>query len=232
MFFLQHDTFVFVCKHSNIDGCFIFYLVLKLMFLAQRSSEVWKAFSVYEKCEVTFSKKIVLPYQESFHNDRTWDAILFDHPYVKHKNLHTTTSTVYIDSCCLSHSILEVSVFIPFGGKLTLLSRMITVKCFPCHFLYYYNFGYTSTAISSSENHPYHPATCDAILFLRAWWLPHTPLKKSAGDAKFAISRPTVSKLKISELGWLSRSSNAIRTAILHLCPGLNAFTKITRTAN
>ena len=39
--------------------------------MTQMSSDLRKAFSVYEKCEVTFSKKKALPYQESFHNVRT-----------------------------------------------------------------------------------------------------------------------------------------------------------------
>ena len=48
-----------------------FILISKLIFMAQMSSNLRKGSSVYEKCEVTFSKKIALPYQESFLNDRT-----------------------------------------------------------------------------------------------------------------------------------------------------------------
>lgn len=35
--------------------------------MTQMSSDLRKGFSVYGKCEITFSKQIAVPYQESFH---------------------------------------------------------------------------------------------------------------------------------------------------------------------
>ena len=39
--------------------------------MTQMLSDLRKGFSGYGKCEITFSKQIAVPYQESFHDDRT-----------------------------------------------------------------------------------------------------------------------------------------------------------------